>query len=220
MSFFEPPPFSEPEEEFRQPVWVGPPDNEVGVAVPLNLLLARSDAVAVALLSATVFSTGVELAGMVRTRDQVDGLHDAFVMHRRRQSAQLDPELFRFGVEFADGRKATNLGYPFQRQQEDVDPSRPVLVPRGSSGGGRSWQMNWWLWPLPPPGPLAVVCEWPAQKIPLTRHELDSSPLLEAATEVEPLWPNGEPSGGSGSSLQIISSPAPQPDQPPHTSST
>jgi hypothetical protein len=214
MGFFEPPPPPEPEEQHRQPVWLGPPDNEAGVVVPLNILLARSDEVAVVLLSATAFSTGFELAGTVRTREQLDALHEAFVMHRRRRSAELEPELFRFGVEFADGRKATNLGHPFQRDQQDEDPSQPVLIARGSGGGGRSWQMNWWVWPLPPPGSLALVCEWPAQGIAQTRHELDPAPLLDAAAQIEPLWPNGEPTGGTGSSVQVITSHAARADQP------
>lgn len=216
MSFFEPPP-PEPEEQHRQPVWLGPPDNEAGVVVPLNVVLARSDEVAVALLSATAFSTGFELAATVRTREQLDALHEAFVSHRRRRSAELEPELFRFGVEFADGRKATNLGHPFHRDQEDEDPSQPVLLQRGGGGGGRSWQMNWWVWPLPPTGSLALVCEWPAQGIALTRHELDAALLLEAATRIEPLWPDGRPTGTSGTSVQIVTSHAPrrEPPRPP-----
>src|SRR5205807_81554 len=136
VSFFEPPPPPEPEEPVLQPVWLGPPDNEVGIAVGLNTLLARSDEVAVALLSATAFSTGFELDGTVRTREQLDALHEAFVWHYRRGRSELEPEFFRFGVEFSDGAKATNIGYPFQRAQQNEDPSQPVLMPRGSGGGG------------------------------------------------------------------------------------
>jgi hypothetical protein len=95
----------------------------------------------------------------VRSREQLDALYEAFVMHRRRRSTELEPELVRLGVEFADGRKATNLGHPFHRDPQDEDRSQPVL-PRGGGGGGRSWQMTWWVWPLPPPGQLALVCEW------------------------------------------------------------
>jgi hypothetical protein len=215
MSFFEPPPPPEPEEPFHQPVWLGPPDNEAGVAVPLNLLLAHNDNVAVALLCATAYSTGFELTGTVRTREQLDSLHEAFVLHHRpRRTGELEPEFFRFGLEFADGRKVTNLGYPFHRVQPDAEPSQPVLVPRGGGGGGNSWQLNWWVWPLPPPGPLAVVCEWPAQGITLIRHELDAAALLDAAARVEQLWPNGQTSGGSSSSVQIFARHAPGHDQP------
>jgi hypothetical protein len=76
MSFFELPPPPEPEEQQRQPAWLGPPENEAGVVVPLNVSLARADEVAVFLLSATAFSTGIELAGTVRTREQLEALHE------------------------------------------------------------------------------------------------------------------------------------------------
>jgi hypothetical protein len=215
MSFFEPPPPPEPQEPFQQPVWLGPPDNEAGVAVPLNVLLARNADVAVALLCATAFSTGFELAGTVSTREQLDTLHEAFVMYQRpRRSGELEPEFFRSGLEFANGQKATNLGHPFQRDQTAADPSEPVLVPRGGGGGGNTWQMNWWVWPLPPPGPLALVCEWPAQGIELTRHEVDAEIVLDAAARVEQLWPNGKTSGGSGASVQIFARHAPGRDEP------
>lgn len=180
----------EPEEELPQPVWSGPPDNEAGVVVPLNRLLARSREVAVMLLSATVFSTGFELTGAVRTRERIGALHESFVMHHRRpKSAELHPGFLRFGLEFADGRRATNLGYPASAFQRDADPSQPVLVPRGSGGGDRRWDGKWWVWPLPPAGPLTVVCEWPAYGIALTRHEFDAGMLLEASAHVERLWP-------------------------------
>jgi hypothetical protein len=190
VTFFELPSMSEPDEPPPQPAWVGPPDNEAGIVVPLNSLLARSREVAVVLLSATVFSAGFELTSAARTRERIDALHETFVMHHRRQkSAELDPRFLRFGLEFADGRKATNLGYPGYAVERDADPSQPVFMPRGSSSGGRSWEGNWWVWPLPPAGPLTVVCEWPAYGIALTRHELDAGMLLDAAAQVEQLWP-------------------------------
>jgi hypothetical protein len=179
----------EPEEPLPQPAWVGPPDNEAGIVVPLNAVLARTREVAVALLSATVFSTGFELTSAVRTREQIEAMHENFVMHHRpRKSAELDPGFLRFGLAFADGRKATNLAYPGHAFQADADSSQPVLMPRGSGGGGRRWDGNWWVWPLPPAGPLAVVCEWPAYGIALTRHEFDAGKLLDAAERVEQLW--------------------------------
>jgi hypothetical protein len=106
----------------------------------------------------------------------------------------------------------------FRRAQADDDPSHPAVMPRGSGGGGRSWEMNWWVWPLPPPGPLALVCEWQAHGIALRRHELDAAPLLEAAARVEPLWPNGGAIGGSASSVHIAAS-APRRDPPRPSSS-
>jgi hypothetical protein len=69
---------------------------------------------------------------------------------------------------------------------------------RGGGGGDRRFDMRFWLWPLPPPGPLAFVVEWPAEGVELTRRAIDVAELLEAATRAEELWPGGSPSGGGG----------------------
>jgi hypothetical protein len=51
------------------------------------------------LLSVTAFSTGFELTSAVRTREQIEALHEAFVMHRRPQkSAELDPGFSALGL--------------------------------------------------------------------------------------------------------------------------
>jgi hypothetical protein len=46
------------------------------------------------------------------------------------------------------------------------------------------------MWPLPPIGPLFFVCEWPAAGIPLTRVEVDSERLRDAAGRSRELFPN------------------------------
>lgn len=205
MSFFEPPPPPPEPEHPRQPLWLGPRENELGVPVPLAVVLARTNDVAVAVLGLTAFSTGFEIHATLRTREQLDNFHEVLMMNRpTRHRAELEPELFRFGVEFSDGRKATNLGHPFHKEQQDESPGEPVLMPRSGGGGGKSWEMNWWVWPLPPPGALALVCEWPAHGIELTRYELDGATVIDAASTVETLWPeNDGPSGGRASSLAV-----------------
>jgi hypothetical protein len=200
VSFFEPPPPPpEPPEEHRQPAWIGPPENELGVAVPVRRVLFRSDELAIALLGLVAFSNGIELQVVMRRRQlltEPDLIH--VHMHRRHaRGGELAPEVFRFGVEYPDGRKATNLGFPFGAEE----PTGPVLMERGGGGGGRSWNFGYWLWPLPPPGPLRVVVEWPAAGVPLTDVELDGAVLAAAAAEVDVLWPDGDPPFGSGDSV-------------------
>jgi hypothetical protein len=102
-------------------------------------------------------------------------------------------ELLRFGVQFADGRKVTNMGmYPFV--PEDLAPDQPVLVEAGVGGeGGRlgrgaSWDLELALQPLPPPGPLAFVCAWPGRGIPESRVEIDAGLILDAAAAAVPFY--------------------------------
>jgi hypothetical protein len=66
-----------------------------------------------------------------------------------------------------------------------------------------SWHWEFWAWPLPPPGPLAFVCEWPAHGISLTRHEIDAGVLLHAAETVETLWDEPGPAGGGSSWVRL-----------------
>jgi hypothetical protein len=116
-------------------------------------------------------------------------------MHARRaRSGVLAPEVFRFGVEYPDGRKATNIGHP----PFDEEPTGPVLMQRGGGGGGRSWSFGYWLWPLPPPGPLRVVVEWPALDVPQTDLEVDGAVLAAAVADVDVLWPGDDSSSSGG----------------------
>jgi hypothetical protein len=40
--------------------------------------------------------------------------------------------------------------------------------------------MEHWVWPLPPAGPFALVCEWPSRGIGETRVEIDAGVILES----------------------------------------
>ena len=61
------------------------------------------------------------------------------------------------GPGYDVGRKATNLDQP--PYDPEHEPDRPVLHQHGGGGGGSIWDMEHWVWPLPPTGPFAFVCE-------------------------------------------------------------
>src|SRR2546430_3515945 len=93
-------------------------------------------------------------------------------------------------VDYAARRCWPSSGCP----PPDAEPTGPVLFPDGGGGGGRRYDMRYWVWPLPPPGPVAFVCEWPAFGIPESRAELDARPILDAAARALGLWPeDGDP---------------------------
>jgi hypothetical protein len=201
--FFEPPP-PPPEPDpahVQQPPWLGPPDNVLGTAVPIRLVLARTEKLAVAVTDATAYPDGVLFTVAVRRRisrpDDLDDplQHPMGFHHLRRGAAEIPPEVFRFGVQFADGRKATSIGaFP----PSELEPDGPVLTQRGGGGGGGQWDFGFWLYPLPPPGPFAFVCEWPSEGVPLSRVEIDASLVREAAEQAEELWGDERRSGGRG----------------------
>jgi hypothetical protein len=105
-----------------------------------------------------------------------------------RSATRAGPERRGREIGFADGRKASNLGRrPFTDGEE---PAPPVLTQGGGGGGGQIWDMEQWVWPLPPPGPLAFVCEWPARGIVESRTEIDARSILQAAERAVTLWPD------------------------------
>ena len=122
--------------------------------------------------------------------------------HHRKAGGELPPELLRFGVEFADGPKGTTTGGPGTAAEGDP-PAGPLLMPRDGGGGGDRWDQSFWLWPLPPPGPVAFVVEWPSEGIELTRHEVDAAPILEASKGSTTLWPESPDGGGSASTTRF-----------------
>jgi hypothetical protein len=193
---FEPPPpahADEHEERPPTPPWHGPPENIVGRAVPIEFVLARTEKLALAVWGVAAFPTGItfSLATVLRESDEDVDLDPDMMMHRywrRRRSGHgdsLPDELLRFGVQMADGTKATNL---LLESWSAEAPPGPVLMPRGGGGGGRVWRQGWWLWPLPPEGALTFACEWPAHGIPTTTHEVDAAPIRDAAAEALHIW--------------------------------
>jgi len=88
----------------------------------------------------------------------------------------------------------------------------------GGGGGGR-WSQGYWVWPLPPEGPLAFVCEWPIADISETRTEIDSALLRDAAGDAVTVWPEneGEASHGRASTTGAVQRVVltPEPSTPP-----
>jgi hypothetical protein len=196
----EPPRPPEPPAVHERPVWLGPPEGELGVAVPLGLVLARSDRGVIALSHALAYSTGITFdlvahVGGLEPRQRSSIFHD-------QHAADADPTdlpdgFLRFGVELADGTRVSNLGGWRGFAGPGDGPAGPVLAQHGggggqSSGSSISWSLGFWLWPLPPPGPIRLHCEWPVAGLGLAGADLDASPLLEAAARATRIWDDGQ----------------------------
>jgi hypothetical protein len=157
---------------------INPPENEIPAAVATSALLARTDDVAIALIGAHAYTFGLRFDLVIRLRHEPRGAmaHKACVLLSAYSGREASDERLLLGVEYADGRTATNFQSPgFRGVPVDDVPDEPSLSPMGGGGGGCSFDQSFWLMPLPPAGPLVVVCAWSAFDIPESRTVLDGA---------------------------------------------
>jgi hypothetical protein len=160
----------------------GPPYDEIGVLALSSFQLARTAEVVVAVRGITAYSDGLHLAVVVLFADQARAEDIAYSLQEYSRS----PGRFRLGVAYSDGRQATSGS----RDSPDVERSSTAaqLKLLASSHAGLLWTGDYWLWPLPPAGPLVVGCRWPDRGIPETLVQIDPAPLLAAAATSKPVW--------------------------------
>jgi hypothetical protein len=148
-----------------------------------SLLLARTEAVAVAITAIWAYKIGFEF--WIGAQFRHPG--DAAANHTADQSLHL-------GLQFADGRKAGNIG----RAPEPAGSVAAGLILSPLSFGGGRFQKNrcYWVWPLPPPGPLTFFCEWAAFSIPEQHTEVEAQLILDASKRSYEIWPSHNPEPG------------------------
>jgi hypothetical protein len=96
-----------------------------------------------------------------------------------------------FGVQFPDGVKVTTQR-PYVPDLDMMHPPHeaPTHGLTGGGGGGSDmhYEHSYFLWPLPGPGTLTMVCEWSQYGIGETAHDLDTAVILDAAKRARLLW--------------------------------
>jgi hypothetical protein len=177
------------------PPWHGPPSGAVPGVVPLERVLARNEGAAIFIACVAAYTTGfqVRVTAICRSEDvdfgsrflglgEDDGLSE---------DDEIPPEMLRFAIQLADGTRliTTGLREMLKAYSSDTPPAGPVLRPGDGGGGGGRYEQSYWMWPLPPPGPLMLECEWPAMGLQLTHFETDAQTILDAAARSEVIFP-------------------------------
>jgi hypothetical protein len=214
MSFFESIPQPPPPEPVRRrvPAWMRS-DAVIPGSVPGEVVLIRTEQVAVTIGSVRAYPNGFELTLHARLRREDEtwpGRPDPFERPGR-LGAQVPEDVLRFGVMFADGRRAatTSSRWP----HGDPDPGWLVLLQNGGGGSSLSWDGNFWVHPLPPEGPVTFIASWLEHGVAETRAELDGAVIREAAWRAVILWPE-EPEFGPNGSWRSQRITAGKPDDP------
>ena len=165
------------------PLWSGPPQDVLPGATPAAVILGRGPHIVVALNPLRCYPTGVELKIAVRT-----GLHaaDLYVRVLGSDPASGNPaaDRLQLSVHLFDGT-TLDAGY-----LSDGEPG-PSLTALGSEGSDTYVDVTYWLAPLPPAGPVTVVCAWPEHSILETTTTLDFDEIRSAAKRALPLLTTG-----------------------------
>jgi hypothetical protein len=192
VSFFDVPvPDLPPEPVVERPVWSGPPTGILpGYSAQRAVLFKTQDSLFV-VHRFLVYPNGLEFTLTLLLRDPSYELGDTpWELHARprarARSDSIPDEFLRFGILFSDGTKWTNLDWRYPSPHEE--PSGPVISGRGGGGGGDSWEMDYWMWPLPPEGSMTFVASWPVRNIPERHAEVDATEIRERADEAETIW--------------------------------
>lgn len=142
----------------------------------LTAVLARTAGLAIWIAGVVAYRGGFTFSVVAQGRLQ----HRPFGMPHRG-----DADAFRLGVQFADGRKATDWTVFRSPESGELD-----LRSLGSGGSGASYRFHWQLTPLPPAGPMVVAIRWNDAGVPETLTEVDCEPIREAAARSQPIWPS------------------------------
>lgn len=179
MSFFEPiePPEPPAPTARPQPKWSRPDTGALGGFVPLRLELARGPQHLVLLGPMDAHPNGVAIT--LRTRSRVPEMGSMYFGFE-------GPGALRVGVSFAEGRTTESARGAWTTNTDVGDG--PILMPGGGGGGGGEYRMEFWLWPLPPPGPATFHCIWEDAGIAERSASVDASVFIDAARDAERLW--------------------------------
>jgi len=170
--------------------------------VPAELVLVRTEAVAVAVGSLRAYPNGFEFTVHVRLRREGEpfrhGMADPFELHGHRREDGGQDQALRLGVLYADGRRAATAGrHPML--PDGAEGGGLVLLQGGSSGSDRRWDGDFWVHPLPPEGTVAFVASWLEHGVRETRAEVNGAAVCQAARRAVSMWPDDpddEPEGG------------------------
>jgi hypothetical protein len=165
--------------------WRGPPGDVPGIVVPTPTMTARSALAEITVRAVRAYPEGIEFEVEASAISPDKSPHELYADSMARPMANNRPPdvVLRFGVQLADGVVATTLRNPVAPLSK---PDHHVLWRYAGSGDHIDGdtirtQARLWLWPLPPPGPMVFVTEWPEFGIGTTSWELDGSQARDAA---------------------------------------
>jgi hypothetical protein len=159
-----------------------PPQTEFPAIVPISTLpFDRSGQTAIAITGISAYSNGFEIFVTRLIRPDAPGLDEDPVPGAPR-GMLAERQSFQLSLRLSDGRTVTG-----GRSPGDAEPTEPILRPRGGGGTSHYLLSRWWAWPLPPSGPLEVICQLGTGD---ARVGIDAQLILDAAQRRVRVWPD------------------------------
>jgi hypothetical protein len=167
--------------------WREPPADVVPADAGVMLVLARSEGVAVIVHQLEAWPGGFRLTLRVRTRpggdvpvDDPVFTYEPYARRRVDHGKMPPPEQLLFGLQLPGGERLTNLS--------PGAPPGPFLTESRLPGVKGEWVYQYRLTPLPDPGLMWIVCEWPRLSIPISGIEVDAGVIRAVAERAIRLW--------------------------------
>jgi hypothetical protein len=188
VSFFDVPlPDPPPEPVVERPVWSGPPPGVLPGYSSQRAVVFKTQDTLLVVHRFLAYPDGLEFTLSLLLKDASHELGDIpWELHRHLRGGSIPDELLRFGILFGDGSKWTNLDWRSPSPEEE--PIGPIVSGRGGGGGGHSWEMGYWIWPLPSEGKMTFVASWPLRDIPEQQADVDATEIRARAEEAETIW--------------------------------
>jgi hypothetical protein len=110
--------------------------------------------------------------------------------HEQGGEPEGSPEVFRFGLRFADGTMVSNaeLGRGLSNRGGDGRPTAGRMRLLDGHGSDGKYEIRYWVCPIPPVGQLVLECEWPAASLERTQVEIDAKAIRDASARARAIF--------------------------------
>lgn len=151
--------------------------------------------IVIALTECVAYSNGFTVGIAVRSRHFLDHRSAGFGPPTERPDDR-PPQI---AIKFADGREGAASGHgpspdvmayyrAWRDDQEPPRPAGPIVSQMKGGGGGKRWDFEYWVWPLPLDGPLMVSCQWRSEGVALTSTQLGGTAIRLAGSTSKSVW--------------------------------
>lgn len=185
MAFFDEARREPPPRTVVRPVWAGPQPGVLPGYSNQSAFVFHTDAGALAVHGFEVYPNGIQFKVSFWEREPDPYAHDSPFDSPIGRHGRVDESFVRFGVQFDDGSRWTNLDSSVWAGDA---PAAPFVTQQGGGGGGGDWTFRHWIWPIPDGSSLTFVGAWPKFNVPESTVSLNLDEMRSRLVDVKAVW--------------------------------